>query len=315
MEIKHPRTDLALETHQYARGTLRRLPGVDVQEERRGEIVLSRVIVEDEEGARTMGKPPGRYVTIEARTLRQRSQALQEAVGATLAEEIRALLPAPDAGIFVVGLGNWKATPDALGPKVVEKVTVTRHLPDYVPADLRGGLGSLCAVAPGVLGITGIETVEIVEGITSRIRPGAVIAVDALASRSIERILTTIQVSDTGINPGSGVGNHQKGINQETLGVPVIAVGVPTMVHAFTIAMDTVDLLIERLRTTHPFYSYLDRIEGGEKHGLIRDVLSPYVGDLMVTPKEIDVMVDDLAGVIAHGIDAAVHPQMATQRK
>lgn len=315
MELNHPRTDLALETHQYARGTLRHIPGVDVQEERRGDIVLSRVIVQDEEGARVMGKPPGRYVTIEARTLRQRSQALQEEVGGILAEEVRSMLPAPDASIFVVGLGNWKATPDALGPKVVERVTITRHLPDYVPADLRGGLGSLCAVAPGVLGITGIETVEIIEGITSRIRPDAVIAVDALASRSMERVLTTIQVSDTGINPGSGVGNHRKGINRETLGVPVVAIGVPTMVHAFTIAMDTVDLLIQRLRTSHPFYSYLDRLESGEKQRLIQEVLSPYVGDLMVTPKEIDIMVDDLARVIAEGIDAAVHPRIAQQRK
>lgn len=315
MEFRHPRTDLALESHQYARGTLRHVPGVDVQEERRGEIVLSRVIVQDEEGARAMGKPPGHYITIESRTLRQRSRALQEEVSGMLADELRALLPAPDASIFVVGLGNWKATPDALGPKVVEHVTVTRHLPDYVPADLRGGLGSLCAVAPGVLGITGIETVEIIEGITSRIRPDAVVAVDALASRSMERILTTIQVSDTGINPGSGVGNHRKGINQETLGVPVIAIGVPTMVHAFTIAMDTVDLLIQRLRATHPFYSYLDRLEGGEKNRLIQEVLSPYVGDLMVTPKEIDMMVDDLAGIIADGIDAAIHPRIAQQRK
>lgn len=310
---EHPRTDLALEAHQFARGRRSAIPGVDLQEERRGEVSVSRVIVQDEAGASAMGKPPGTYVTIEARGLRQRSRDLEEQVARALAAEIRALLPQPDPKVFVVGLGNWKATPDALGPKVVSHLVVSRHLADFVPEDLRGGLGSLCALAPGVLGITGLETVEIIEGITRRIAPDAVIAVDALASRSIERILTTVQISDAGINPGSGVGNHRKAITRATLGVPVIAIGVPTVVHAVTIAMDTIHLLVDRLRTEHPFYSYLDRLEGSEKQRVIREVLSPFVGDLMVTPKEIDQMIDNLARVVAGGINAAVHPRVAAQ--
>ncbi len=309
----HPRTDLALEAHEAARGRAARLPGVEFREERAGEVVVSSVTILDETGAAAMGKPPGRYVTIEARSLLRRDTEVREQVARRLAEELGRLLPGPEARVFVVGLGNWKATPDALGPKVVARLLVTRHLADYVPADLQGGLGSLCALAPGVLGLTGLETVEIVEGVARRVSPDVVVAVDALAARSIGRILTTVQLSDAGIHPGSGVGNHRRALTRESLGIPVVAVGVPTVVHAFTIAMDTVDLLVQRLRATHPFYSYLDRLEGTRKHEVIQEVLHPFVGDLMVTPKEIDLLVDDLAEVVAAGINAAVHPRVRAQ--
>ena len=146
-----------------------------------------------------------------------------------------------------------------------------------------------------------------------RVGPDVVVAVDALAARSIARILTTVQLSDAGINTGSGVGNHRRALTRESLGIPVIAVGVLTVVHAFTIAMDAVDLLVQRLRATHPFYSYLDRLEGTQKHQVIQEVLHPFVGDLMVTPKEIDLLVDDLAEVVAAGINAAVHPRVRAQ--
>ncbi len=309
----HPRTDLALESHQFARGRRSHIPGVDLQEERRGEVAVSRVIIQNDTGAQAMGKPAGTYVTIEARGLRKRSHELREQVARILASELRALLPEGNPRVFVVGLGNWKATPDALGPKVVSHLVVSRHLADFVPEDLRGGLGSLCALAPGVLGITGLETVEIIEGLARRVSPDVVVAVDALASRSIERILTTVQISDAGIHPGSGVGNHRRAITRDTLGIPVIAIGIPTVVHAVTIAMDTVNLLVDRLKQAHPFYSYLDRLEGAEKQNVIHEVLSPFVGDLMVTPKEIDEMVDDLARVVAGGINAAIHPRVAAQ--
>lgn len=309
----HPRTDLAVEAHEAARARTPQLPGVDFREERHGPVTVSAVTILDEEGAAAMGKPPGRYVTIEARSLLQRAGDVQETVARRLADELRRLLPGPEARVFVVGLGNWKATPDALGPKVVARLVVTRHLADYVPADLQGGLGSLCALAPGVLGITGLETVEIIEGVVRRVQPDAVVAVDALAARSLARILTTVQLSDAGIHPGSGVGNHRRAITRDSLGIPVVAVGVPTVVHAFTIAMDALDLLVQRLRASHPFYSYLDRLEGTEKQQVIQEVLAPFVGDLMVTPKEIDALVDDLATVVAAGINAAVHPRVAAR--
>lgn len=307
-----PRTDLALEAFQHAAGTARAIAGAVSREERHGEVTISRVYIQTDEAAQALGKPQGTYVTIEARGLRRRNEALHEQVARLVAAELKRLIPnAETAQVFVVGLGNRQATPDALGPKVVDQLLVTRHLPDYVPEDMRGGLGSLCALAPGVLGITGIETVEIIEGIVSRIRPDVLIAVDALAARSVERILTTIQIADSGLNPGAGVGNRRRAVNRETLGIPVIAIGIPTVVHAYTIAMDALDLLIRRLGSRDPFYSYLDRLGGTEKHRMAQEVLSPYVGDLMVTPKEVDMAVEDLARIIAGGINGAVHRRAA----
>lgn len=305
-----PRTDLALELV----GGRSHIPGVHMETHRLDGVTLTRIRVLDATGAQQVGKPPGRYITLEAPGLRQRSRRLQDQVAQVLAQELRSLLPVrEDATVFVVGPGNWRATPDALGPRVVERLLVTRHLWDQVPADLRGRLRPVCALAPGVLGITGIETGEIIRGVVDRLRPEAVIAVDALAARSVDRILTTIQIADTGIHPGSGVGNRRLAITRETLGVPTIAVGIPTVVHAFTIAYDTVDILVQKLAQTHRFYQLISGMSGEEKQALIAEVLSPAVGDLMVTPKEIDVFIDELAGVLAQGINRALHAEVPAE--
>lgn len=302
-------TDLAVE----AVGPPERIPGVAVEEDRRGPLQISRVRIESEEAELRVGKRRGRYITLEAPGLRRRNAALQEDTARALADELRSFLPDdPEAEILVVGLGNWNATPDALGPRVVGDLLITRHLREQVPEDLRGGLRSLCAVAPGVLGTTGIETGEIIRAIVDRIHPDAMIAVDALASRSIDRIAATIQLADTGIHPGSGVGNDRGDLSSETLGVPVVAIGVPTVVHAFTIASDTVDLLIQRIPRRTEFAG-LRAMGGEEKRRLIAEVLTPSVGDLMVTPKEIDVLIEDMSRIIAAGINAAVHPKTARQ--
>ncbi|MBX6378928.1 MAG: GPR endopeptidase, partial [Clostridia bacterium] len=286
------------------------VPGVDVQSEARGGVRVTRVVVRDQEGARALGKPPGRYTTIEAPGVRRRERDTLEQLARALATEIAAAHPlADDTQVLVVGLGNWNATPDALGPRVVANLTVTRHLRDHVPADLRGGLRSVAAVAPGVLGLTGIETSEIVGGIVDRVRPDLVLVVDALASQSVNRLLTTVQLADTGIQPGSGVHNDRAGISRESLGVPVLAIGVPTVVQASTIAVEAMDLLTGRLQrgTADPFW----RLPSRERAAVVRDTLYPFVGDLMVTPKEIDVLVDDLASAVAAGINAALHPRVA----
>lgn len=303
-------TDLAVEAVRPPH----RIPGVAVEEERRGQLLISRVHIETEDAEQRVGKRRGRYVTLEAPGLRRRNAALQEDTARALADELRTLLPDdPDANLLTVGLGNWNATPDALGPRVVGDLLITRHLREQVPEDLRGGLRSLCGVAPGVLGITGIETSEIIRAIVDRLRPDAMIAVDALASRSIERIATTIQIADSGIHPGSGVGNDRGDLSTETLGVPVIAIGVPTVVHAFTIASDTVDLLTRRL-ARHEEFAGLVALSAEEKRKMIAEVLTPSVGDLMVTPKEIDVLIEDMSQIIAAGINAAVHPKVAEQK-
>jgi len=303
------RTDLALEAHEMNSGH-GAVPGVDVTEETTADAVITRVNIHSEAGERVMGKPCGNYITIEARSLRERNRALQERVAALFAAELCRLMPEREQlSILVVGLGNWNATPDALGPQVVSNLLITRHLNQNVPADVRGGLRSVCAVAPGVLGLTGIETGEIIMGIVAQIQPDIVIAVDALAARHVDRIFTTIQISDTGINPGSGVGHKRVGINQETLSVPVLAVGVPTVVHAVTIASNTVELLVKQLRRQkQAFYEIIAEMEEQDQQRLINEVLTPAVGSMMVTPKEIDVYIEDFAKIVAGGMNIAFHP-------
>ena len=222
---------------------------------------------------------------------------------------------------LVVGLGNWNATPDSLGPKVLENLMVTRHLLELSPPELRQGLRPVAALAPGVLGLTGIETGEIIMGVVSRIGAKAVICIDALASRSVDRLCSTIQISDTGINPGAGVGNRRLAINRETLGIPVIALGVPTVVHAVTIISDALNLWratdSERLTSA---CRVPDRSPGitrrnpapkanpsVDRRQLMSQVLDPYFGSMIVTPKEIDLLIDEVADVVTGALNIAFH--------
>jgi spore protease len=188
---------------------------------------------------------------------------------------------------------------------------VTRHLLEYVPEQVDKGVRPVCAVAPGVLGITGIETGEIVRGIIDRVKPNYVIAIDALASRRMDRVNTTIQIADTGISPGSGVGNKRMELSRATLGIPVIAIGVPTVVDAATMANDTLDLVLDSMIEQAPkgteFYNMMKGIDRDEKYGMIQEVLEPYIGNLIVTPKEIDEVVRKISKVIANGLNIALH--------
>lgn len=304
------RTDLAVEAHRAAQVGLQAVPGVRSQEEDDGGLHVVEVVVETDEGAQAVGKPVGRYITLSSRLLRQHDREHAQRVGQRLAKELTALYPQddPQAEVLVVGLGNWQATPDALGPQVVQRMLVTRHLKDVMSGDLRRQVRPVAAVAPGVLGITGLETSEVVRAIVDRARPAFVVCVDALAARSVDRIATTIQVADTGIQPGSGVGNHRAAITRETLGVPVIAVGVPTVVHAMTIARDTLDRLIEELRDDMHFYEILDELCDRQKEALLAQVLGESMGDLMVTPKEIDIQIEDLSRIIAGALNTSLQP-------
>lgn len=300
------RTDLAVEAHQILASGSQTVPGVHVSEYEDHGTTVTRVEVEDEQGAKLMNKPIGMYVTIEESKLRHRDKEVDARVSKLLVQEVVSLLDLKkNTKVLIVGLGNWNATPDALGPKVVERLIVTRHLEQYAPDELDGSLRSLAAIAPGVLGITGIETGEIVAGVVDRIKPDVVVAIDALASRSVNRIATTIQLANTGIHPGSGVGNHRKSLSRDTLGVPVIAIGVPTVVHALTIAKDTLD---------HIFHTYSDNpsmsqsLRELDENEVIHSIWGESVSDLMVTPKEIDQLITDLSDMIAAAINAAVHP-------
>jgi len=303
-------TDLALEASERVRArTGREIPGVSVEELSRDGIKITRVKIQDEDGAALMGKPPGTYVTIEAPQLRSRSRELADRVSGVIAEELAPLAQLrADATVLVVGLGNWRATPDALGPRVVEQVFVTRHLREMVPPELKGRMRALCAIAPGVLGVTGIETGEVIRGVVSRVNPDLVVAVDSLAARSLDRIMTTVQLADTGIQPGSGVGNRRLSVDRESVGAPVIAVGCPTVVYAMTIAMEAIGQVSHHVPQAADLRTYLQGLDARGKQEFLGGILRPIMGEMVVTPKEVDADVEEMARIIAGGINAAFHP-------
>ncbi|MEZ0537330.1 GPR endopeptidase [Caldicellulosiruptoraceae bacterium PP1] len=312
------RTDLALETREMVqKGIGREIEGVIVEERKDFDekIKITKVLIQSVKGEAVLQKPMGSYITIESEGLREEDFEIHEQTSKLLANELENLMHLSEkSSILVVGLGNWNITPDSLGPKVVSKVLVTRHLFEYVPDKVSRGIRSVCAISPGVLGTTGIETSEIIKGIVEKVKPDIIIAIDALASRRLERISTAIQIADTGINPGSGIGNERKAINKETIGVPVVAIGVPMVVDAAIIANDAIDLLIENMKKeadkNSPLYSMLENLPDQDRYNLIKEVIAPYYGNLFVTPKDIDRIIDNISTVIADGINMAIHPEV-----
>lgn len=278
------RTDLALEAHQLWQenaSDASRLTGVRAEEGTREGFPVNTVTILTDEGARALAKPKGTYVTLTLDgLLRREENAFARAVRA-IAAELAPLLP--DRGdALVVGLGNRAVTPDLIGPLAVDHTLVTRHLVSQA-AEHFGHLRPVAALAAGVLATTGVESGQLVRAVADQLRPACVIAIDALASRSVDRLCRTVQLSDTGIVPGSGVGNHRMALNRETLGVPVLAVGVPTVVDGATLVMDL-----------------LGRDDANGLPG----------GGLFVTPREIDSRVADMARVIGYGISLALNPSL-----
>ena len=282
------RTDLALEAEalwREGRPTGQSPEGVRAARETRGAFSLTTVEVTSESGEAALGKPMGTYVTVELDALIRREENAFPEACALLAEQLRALLPlAPGEACLVVGLGNRDITPDAVGPDAVDCVMVTRHLTEQLPEDF-GSFRPVCAVCSGVLGTTGIESSALVRAVAESVRPAAVVAIDALASRSPDRLCRTVQIADTGIVPGSGVGNTRAALNRETLGLPVIAVGVPTVVDAATLALDL-----------------------AARAGLSPDPTAfGAAGGMIVTPREIDKNVRDIAKLIGYSLNLALH--------
>lgn len=345
------RTDLAVEAHQMLQERQQEqtgIQGVVVKEREEEGITITKVIIE-ESASEAMGKKPGNYLTLEVQGIRQQDTELQQKVERIFAKEFSYLLEeigiTKEASCLIVGLGNWNVTPDALGPIVVENVLVTRHLFKLQPESVEDGYRPVSAIRPGVMGITGIETSDVIYGIIEKTKPDFVIAIDALAARSIERVNSTIQISDTGIHPGSGVGNKRKELSKETLGIPVIAIGVPTVVDAVSITSDTIDFILKHFgremregdkpsrsllpagftfgekkklteedmpdeKSRNMFLGAVGTLEDEEKRKLIYEVLAPLGHNLMVTPKEVDAFIEDMANVIASGLNAALHHQI-----
>lgn len=306
------RTDLALEVRESYEEDDIRLRGVKVEEQsdKQKEIYTTIVHIETENGAKAMGKPVGIYITIEAPNMSSPDEGYHREISIEFAKHLRKMLGKERDSILVVGLGNREVTPDALGPNVVNNLHITRHMiKEYgrLPSDVEK-TGEISAIVPGVMGQTGMETLEIIKGVVQETHPKVVIAVDALAARSTRRLNRTIQITDTGITPGSGVGNHRNAINEETVGVPVIAVGVPTVVDAATIVNDTMEELIEQMDHSENMQRLggtLGTLDQAEKHQMIRELISPHLNTMFVTPKDIDETVKYLSYTISEGLNLA----------
>lgn len=349
------RTDLAVEARELViekqgegneeERNISNIEGVIVKEKEENDIKISHVEI-TEKGEKIIGKKAGNYLTLEVIGIRNHDTNVQQKVQKVFARELKRFLEKlgikKDDSCLVVGLGNWNVTPDALGPLVCENLVVTRHLFELQPEHVQEGFRPVSALSPGVMGVTGIETSDIVYGVIEKTKPAFVIVIDALASRSIDRVNSTIQISDTGIHPGSGVGNNRKELSKETLGIPIVAIGVPTVVDAVSITSDAIDYILkhfgkelregtrpsraltpaglsfgkrkhlteddlpdEKYRQT--FLGIVGTLPEEEKRKLIYEVLSPIGHNLMVTPKEVDIFIEDMANLLASGINEALH--------
>ena len=265
-------------------------------------IQVTKVKVLDENGKNKIGKEIGTYVTIEIKDIEVISKENIEKASNILAKQIDELIK-PYNSVLVVGLGNIDTTVDSIGPRVIKDLGITRHLKKYVPELVEENAKEISGIAPGVLGTTGIETQEILKGIVEKVAPDAIIAIDALISRDISRLFKTIQITDTGIVPGGGVGNTRKEISKNTMGIPVIAIGVPTLVEAATIVADSIDLIANQFEE----FKELKESSKEDKYRLMRAVLEPSKYNLAVTPKEVDDLVDNMKNIIAHGINEGVN--------
>lgn len=281
------RTDLALEAHelwQEGAKDAARLPGVRRRIHRREGCPVTRLDILNEAGEAALGKPTGSYRTVDLSAFRRREEDFFARAVRSVGQELKELLPA-EGTVLVAGLGNAAMTPDALGPLALEQLLITRHLIAAMPRQF-SGFRPVAAVRCGVLGTTGVESAEAVRGMVEQVRPAAVVAIDALAARRSHRLCAAVQLTDTGIVPGSGVGNHRAALNRETLGVPVISVGVPTVVDAATLAAD----LLEEAGTAAVDHEALRRANG----------------TMTVTPRDIDAQVRNMAKVIGYGLNWAL---------
>ena len=279
------------------------IPGIETEvDDSDSDMLVTKVKILTNEGAEALGKPIGNYITIESQMMNDEVESIDNKIIQKVADTIKDIshLVKKDT-VLVVGLGNGDVTPDALGPKVVENLQITRHLIEYAPEYVKEGTRAVSAIIPGVLGTTGIETSEIVKGIVERVKPDLVIVIDALASKNMDRISKTIQIADTGIIPGSGVGNSRFAITKETLGVPTIVIGVPTVVGIPTIVDEAISYVIEK--TTE------DDTEKEElkNKNYMKEILENKKFDFMVTPKDIDDIINNLSNLVANSINVALN--------
>lgn len=346
-------TDLAVEAKEmYVEGAEKpkqQIEGIDEQYNQYEGIDITRTIV-DGQAAEKIQKEAGCYITIHSEGLKQGDTTEQHHVENVLAKEIEWLLKenkisSGDVGL-IVGLGNLHVTPDALGPKTSDKILVTNHLFALDDYEVDEGYRPVSTIAPGVMGTTGMETMDIIQGIVKEHEPDFLIAIDALRARAVSRLNETIQLSDTGIHPGSGIGNKRKGLSEETLGIPVFAIGVPTVVDAVTITNDAIEDVLKHFgkawkdkdrpsqslapsgfhfgkselteadkpdqKQQQSLLGVFGTLTHEEKQAFINEVLTPLGSNLIVTPKNVDAFMEDISDVLANGLNQALHPNITT---
>lgn len=307
------RTDLALErrdVYKKANNIKGEIDGILSEEiDVTNTIKVTRVNVTNESGAKAIQKPIGTYTTIDVEKMRNITEEEITKISNTMSEELKKLINkhvGKTDEILIVGLGNEYSTPDSLGPKVVREVDVTRHIFKYLPQFVEDGDREVSAIAPGVLGVTGIETQEILKGIVDNVKPKLIIAIDSLASKSIDRISSSVQLSDTGIIPGAGVGNKRRELSRDTLGVPVIGVGIPTVVELATLVSDGIDIFIKTLQEKAESNDYLNKLKENDKYEEVKEALNVGEYNMIVTPKEIDDLIENMKNIVARGINYAI---------
>ncbi len=296
------RTDLAVEMKEEIQRD-EPIYGVHVMTKNNGDTDIKevRIVVENEQGAMQLGKPVGTYITLESEQLRRADEEFHKPMMEVLARHLRQFV-GNKKRIMVAGLGNREVTPDALGPFVIDNLYVTRHL-------LKEGIIThsveMSAIAPGVMAQTGMEAVTVLKALIDEIKPELLIVIDALAARESDRLNKTIQLADTGITPGSGVGNHRDAINEESVGVPVLAIGVPTVIAVPTIVNDAMDVLVEAIGKQSA-KNVLKKFNEEERYQLACEMVTPYLEDMFVTPKDIDEAVKRISYTISEAINQAV---------
>lgn len=318
------RTDLAMEQKERFESDHVEVSGVVLEEEydEEKEVKITTVRIETENGAKAMGKPVGTYLTLEAPNMAAADEGYHREISETLAGFLEKYMKDTEENqekgysVLVVGLGNREVTPDALGPYVVDQLNVTRHIVQEYGryAVGKGGSRIVSAIVPGVMAQTGMESAEIIRGIVNETTPDLIMVIDALAARSTKRLNRTIQISDAGIHPGAGVGNHRSEITKDTMGIPVIAIGVPTVVDAATIVNDTMENFIMALETSETLKGVgvvLQGYNSAEKYELVKELIAPHLNGMFVTPKDID----DTVRRISYTISEAMNMLFAGKEK
>lgn len=286
-------TDLALEERERFKNNVE-VDGVKIEKQHIEELNMTTTVVDifNDNGEKAMGKPKGTYITMETRLLKEPEEDIRRNISEHIAGQLSEMLSEDNINnVLIVGLGNSQATPDALGPRTTENIITGKNI---------------YCIAPGVLAQTGMETYSIIKGIVAEINPDIVIVIDSLAARNVRRITTTIQLTDTGITPGSGIGNHRKGLNKETLGKKVIAIGVPMVVSGATIVNDTMEKLLNILSSvgkSNCMSNIFDKYTPQEKYQLFEELLSEDTEQMFVTPKDVDEIIDNLSRMIAHSLN------------